>query len=111
MERVKSDTRIVTWFTIAGLLVPFCMFFVLRLATQEHPVLTVTSFNRLADILWPGARFAYIGYIGPWDWGEVARRFLKSELINALVYAAAGVIVVCIVRVARSYRKRPLVEQ
>jgi hypothetical protein len=108
---VKSDTRIVTGFTIAGLLVPFCMFFVLRLANQDHPVLTLTTFNRIADILWPGARFEYIGHIGPWDWGEVVRRFLKAELINALVYAAAGVIVVCGVRAARFYRNLPSVER
>src|ERR1700730_15019882 len=109
MDRGKSDTRIVSGFTAVGLLVPFCMFFVFRLASQEHPVLTVASFNRLADIVWPRARFAYIGYIGPWDWGEVVRRFLKSELINALVYAAVGVIVACIVRVARFFRNPPSV--
>jgi hypothetical protein len=110
VELVKSDTRIVTWFTIAGLLVPFGMFFVWWLANRDHPVLTVTSFDRIADILWPGRRFAYIGYIGPWNWGEVVSRILKDEMINALVYAAAGVIVVCIVRVARSYRNRSSVE-
>jgi len=108
---VKSDTRIVMGFTIAGLLVPFCMLLVWRLTYQDHGVWTLTSFNRIAKILWSGARFAYIGHIGPWDWGEVVRRFLKSELINALVYAGAGVIVVCIVRVARSYRNRTPVER
>lgn len=111
MERVKSDTRIVTGFTIAGVLVPFCMFFVWRLANQDHPVLTLTAFNRIADILWPGRRFAYIGYIGPWEWSELIRRLLKDEVVNALVYAAVGVIVVCGVRAARFFRNRSSVER
>ncbi len=109
MDRGKSDTRIVLGFTAVGLLVPFCMFFVWRLANQDYPVLTLTTFNRIADILWPGRRFAYIGYIGPWSWSEMIRRLLKDEVIDALVYAAAGVIVVCIVRVARLLGNRPFV--
>ena len=60
----------------------------------------MNSANGLADIVFPGRRFAYVSYVGAWDWGIVIGRFLKAEMINGLIYAAVGVVVAIGARVA-----------
>jgi hypothetical protein len=64
---MKNDARIVSTFAVAGLLVPCGMFFVWRLAMQDEPVLTLTTFHRLADILRPGRRLVYVGTAAQWS--------------------------------------------
>jgi hypothetical protein len=100
---MKTEVRIVGAFTIAGLILPFGAFFLWRLATREDPLLTMTTFNWMADILWP-ARHFYIAYSGPWNWIAVGSRFAKAEAINALIYGAFGAVVGLVVRLVRTYR-------
>jgi hypothetical protein len=102
---MKTEIRIVGAFIIAGLILPFGAFLLWRLATRDDPILTMTSFNWMANILWPGRCF-YIGYSGPWNWGVVVGRFARAEAINALIYAAVGAVVAFGVRLVRSHRQR-----
>ena len=94
------DLKVIGAFIVAGLLIPLALWPLWWLTSRDYPILTLDRFFRIENIVFPGMRGTFVGWVGPWDWSLIVIRWAKALTKNAAIYAVVGVVVVLAARLA-----------
>lgn len=90
---LRKEVKLVSGFALAGALMPFGLYWLYPFTLASPPLLSLRNYAILASALCPVARWIYSTPNAPFAHDEVVRKLLATIAMNALIYAAMGVIV------------------